>query len=87
METWKKIIDKLKSPDFRDINKINRASLIDDSFNLARAGLLDYDITLSAAEYLQQEEDYIPWRSGLDGLSFLIKKAEDHPQLYKPLRV
>ena len=38
---WKLIIDQLNS-DHESIHVINRAQIIDDALNLARAGLLNY---------------------------------------------
>lgn len=57
--------------DPREISVINRAQMIDDSFNLARAGLLDYSIAFNVTRYLQQELEYIPWRSAATGFKFL----------------
>jgi aminopeptidase N len=57
--------------DPREISVINRAQLIDDAFNLARTGLLDYTITLNLTHYLKLEVEYIPWRSAAAGLKFL----------------
>lgn len=43
----------------------NRAGFIDDSFNLARAGMLTYDIALDMTKYLNKELEYIPWEATL----------------------
>ena len=54
---------------------------MDDALNLARAGKLDYTIALDVVDYLHNEEDYIPWVSALNALSFLNRKLiseEDH---------
>ncbi len=67
---WHLIIQQL-TEDPREISVINRAQLIDDAFNLARTGLLDYSITLNLTHYLQREVEYIPWRSAAAGIKFL----------------
>lgn len=67
---WHLIIQQLWE-DPREISVINRAQLIDDAFNLARTGLLDYTITLNLTHYLKLEVEYIPWRSAAAGLKFL----------------
>ncbi|XP_046648039.1 aminopeptidase N-like [Daphnia pulicaria] len=67
---WHLIIQQL-TEDPREISVINRAQLIDDAFNLARTGLLDYSITLNLTHYLQREVEYIPWRSAASGIKFL----------------
>lgn len=41
----------------------NRGQLIDDSFNLARAGIVPYDIPFGIIKYLKNEIDYVPWQS------------------------
>ena len=68
---YRSLIEFLKSGDFKKIHSINRAQLIDDSLNLARAGLLGYPVALELTEYLTQETDYIPWASFFIGISFL----------------
>ena len=62
------------------IHRINRAQILDDSFNLARAGLLDYEVPLSISEYLSLEREYIPLKAGLNSLSYLdlmFRQRED----------
>jgi aminopeptidase N len=44
---------------------------MDDALNLAEAGVLDYEIALNLTQYLEREEDYLPWDSALNSLSFI----------------
>lgn len=67
---WNLIVQQLLD-DPREISVINRAQLIDDAFNLARAGFLDYSVTFNLTRYLQNEIEYIPWKSAAIGLKFL----------------
>lgn len=67
---WNLIVQQLLD-DPREISVINRAQLIDDAFNLARAGLLDYSVTFNLTRYLQYEVEYIPWKSAAIGFKFL----------------
>ncbi|KAJ8889378.1 hypothetical protein PR048_008877 [Dryococelus australis] len=53
------------------IPAVSRAQLLDDSLNLARAGILEYDVALNLTTYLSRETDYIPWYSALNAFSFL----------------
>jgi len=53
------------------IHRINRAQVMDDAFDLARAGLLDYSTALRTTEYLKFETDYIPWKAALTGFVYL----------------
>ncbi|KAH0552187.1 hypothetical protein KQX54_006650, partial [Cotesia glomerata] len=73
-DSWSHITQALKSSEFEKIHEINRASILDDALNLARAGYLDYSIALNITQYLTQEVNYIPWRAAFNALSFLRQK-------------
>ncbi|XP_071801032.1 aminopeptidase N-like [Asterias amurensis] len=51
----------------------SRASLIDDSFSLARAGNLGYSIPLGITRYLAKEMDYVPWSATSNVMKYLDK--------------
>ncbi|XP_015184599.1 PREDICTED: aminopeptidase N isoform X1 [Polistes dominula] len=68
---WQLIIKQLNKDNFKDISTINRAQLIDDALNLARAGRLDYSIALDVTSYLAHETEYLPWKSALTALNYL----------------
>jgi len=55
------------------INRINRAQILNDVFNLGRSGLLDYNTALTTTQYLSKEDDYIPWKAALEGFLYLEK--------------
>ena len=57
--------------DHRAIHVINRAQILDDAFNLAKSGMLDYEVALSLTAYLGHETEYIPWKAALSGLSYI----------------
>ena len=42
------------------ISVINRAQIMDDSFNLANSGQLDYETGFNLTRYLQWETEYVP---------------------------
>jgi hypothetical protein len=69
----------LASDDFEKIHVLNRASIVDDWLNLARAGLLDYEITLRGLQYLRHETNFLPFRSAFTGLDTLIRKFSTSP--------
>ena len=69
-QNWKLIIQQLNT-DHLKIHVINRAQIIDDAFNLARSGLLSYDIALGVTSYLNKEEEYIPWSAALGGMRYI----------------
>jgi aminopeptidase N len=58
---WNLLIQDLNSDKFETIHLLNRAQLVDDSLNLARAGRIGYKIPFGILEYLSKESDYIPW--------------------------
>lgn len=70
-ENWQRIIDFLDSEDFEKIPAVNRAQLIDDAFNLAKADKLKYEIPLALSRYLKRETDYLPWYSFFNAMDFL----------------
>ena len=68
---WLTITRYLSSKDFLKIHRANRAALIDDAFNLARAGYVDYPIAFNLSKYLAQEIDYEPWVAAVNNFKFL----------------
>ncbi|KAL1431494.1 hypothetical protein MTO96_014139 [Rhipicephalus appendiculatus] len=59
-----------------DIHVINRAQLLDDILDLARAGTVDYGLALDATEYLAKEESYIAWSPIAGNLNFISRMLE-----------
>ncbi|CAH1647281.1 unnamed protein product [Spodoptera littoralis] len=57
--------------DHNVIHVLNRANLLDDAFNLARNGRLNYQVALSLSRYLVKEEDYIPWGAINPSITYL----------------
>ncbi|BES97198.1 aminopeptidase [Nesidiocoris tenuis] len=77
---WQLIINQLRDRDrFMNIGELNRAQLIDDSLQLARAGLLNYSIALNLTTYLSEELAYLPWEAALPGLGFLNTMLKKMP--------
>lgn len=65
----------------------NRAQLIDDSFNLARAGMLDYATALNLSKYLENEDDEIPWYTAMDCLSYVVERMRRSTDGYEYIKV
>ncbi|OXU26579.1 hypothetical protein TSAR_012204 [Trichomalopsis sarcophagae] len=86
VKMWKRIIKALKSTDYQTIHEINRASVIDDLFNLARVGAVEYDLVLSGTQYLAQETNFIPWQAALKGFNYLKKRLTGHPEIYNQFK-
>ncbi|XP_055679682.1 aminopeptidase N-like isoform X1 [Lutzomyia longipalpis] len=71
-ENWRAIVTYLNDPmKFREIAPSNRAQLIDDALNLARGGYLSYVTALEVTRYLHHETDYVPWKTAINGLTFI----------------
>lgn len=68
---WRRIIQYLNSDDFEKIHVLNRAQLLDDAFDLAKAGRLDYELALELSGFLQRETDFIVWKAFFNTLDFL----------------
>lgn len=71
---WRALIHELQFPKGREkfrISVANRAQLIDDSMNLARAGYIAYEIALNLTRYLENEMEYVPWKAAINGFHFL----------------
>lgn len=73
-ELWSQIETALHSDDFGNIEVLNRAQIVDDVFNLARAGLISYTRALNIISYLEQETEYYPWYSAFTELTYLNRR-------------
>uniref|UniRef100_A0A674N8C3 Aminopeptidase n=1 Tax=Takifugu rubripes TaxID=31033 RepID=A0A674N8C3_TAKRU len=65
---------------------INRAQLVDDAFNLARAKIISTELALRTTLYLKNERDYMPWESAINNLDFFYLMF-DRSDVYGPLQV
>lgn len=68
---WNLIITELNEGNYESIPVLNRAQLIDDAFNLARANKLSYRIPFRLTAYLQNETDAIPWMAAMNALAHI----------------
>ncbi|KAG7258878.1 hypothetical protein CRUP_018565 [Coryphaenoides rupestris] len=64
----------------------NRAGLIDDSFNLARAGLLPQHIPLQLIGYLPSDHSFLPWHAA-STVFYQLDKLLDRTDNYPLFRV
>lgn len=68
-ENWDQLLLQLSS-DHLVIPVINRAQIIDDAFNLARAKYIDVTLALNTTQFLGQETAYMPWQAALNNLQY-----------------
>ncbi|XP_015609275.2 aminopeptidase N, partial [Cephus cinctus] len=71
---WKLIANYLDSDDYVNIHPVNRAQLMDDSYNLAIANRINYSTFLDISTYIRRDVDYIPWYSLLGAVDDLYAK-------------
>uniref|UniRef100_A0A4W4GQZ5 Aminopeptidase n=1 Tax=Electrophorus electricus TaxID=8005 RepID=A0A4W4GQZ5_ELEEL len=68
---------------------INRAQLIDDAFNLARAQHICTTLALQTTKYLSAEREYMPWQTTLNNLDYyylMFDRNEVYDLLQKYVR-
>ncbi|XP_046554047.1 aminopeptidase N-like [Haliotis rubra] len=76
VNTWNNIINVLSNGSHELIHPINRAQIINDAWNLAKAGLLDQAIALRTVNYLSKDLDYVPWRAFIRELGYVESMLE-----------
>ncbi|XP_076158732.1 thyrotropin-releasing hormone-degrading ectoenzyme-like [Alosa pseudoharengus] len=80
LHNWRLLIGQLMN-NHAIISIGNRAGLIDDVFNLARAGFLPQNVPLQIISYLPQEKEFLPWHAAsraLYQLDKLLDRTEDY---------
>lgn len=70
-DNWAALTAVLNSANMDTIPVINRAQLVDDVSNLAKAGEISYEIAFSLLQYLEREAEYIPWSTAYNALIHL----------------
>ena len=78
-DNWNAIINVLDSSTYRSIHILNRAQLLDDSFNLAKSGYLDFTINLNILKYLRREYELVPITAGFKAIQFMLSHLDDQP--------
>ncbi|NXM58312.1 AMPN Aminopeptidase, partial [Illadopsis cleaveri] len=68
-ENWNQLLSQLGT-NHTVFPVINRAQIIDDAFNLARAKYVNVTLALDTTRFLGQEREYIPWQTALNNLQY-----------------
>jgi len=85
-DNWMALIKQLNvTPN--DIHVLNRAQLLDDAFNLARSGQLDYSVPLHLSKYLKNENNTTPWYSAMNGFAYLLERMPRSAKGYAKFKV
>uniref|UniRef100_A0A673LW79 Aminopeptidase n=1 Tax=Sinocyclocheilus rhinocerous TaxID=307959 RepID=A0A673LW79_9TELE len=69
---WERLLSQLES-DHQVIPVVNRAQILDDAFNLARASIINITLALRTTKYLLHEREYIPWEAALRNLNYFFQ--------------
>ncbi|XP_073687905.1 aminopeptidase N-like [Garra rufa] len=83
-ENWQRLLNVLQTS-IQSIPVINRAQIIDDAFNLAKAGIIETTLALKTTLFLESENEYIPWESALDNLYYFYLMF-DRTEVYGPMQ-
>jgi aminopeptidase N len=71
IQNWHKIHGALMKDNFSGIHVLNRAQIVDDLLNLARAGIVKYDDAFDILDFLKLESHYSTWTSAFNGFSYI----------------
>ncbi|KAJ8417589.1 hypothetical protein AAFF_G00224320 [Aldrovandia affinis] len=81
---WERLVHQLSS-DHQVIPVINRAQLVDDAFNLARAKIINITLALGTTKYLYRETEFMPWESVVSNINYLFF-IFDRTEVYGPMQ-
>ncbi|XP_008409971.1 alanyl (membrane) aminopeptidase-like b isoform X1 [Poecilia reticulata] len=84
-ENWDRLLWQLETNPSR-IPLMNRAQLVDDAFNLARAKQVDVTLALKSTRFLHRETAYLPWESAIRNLEYFILMF-DRSEVYGPMQL
>ncbi|XP_044259024.1 uncharacterized protein LOC123007677 [Tribolium madens] len=69
---WTNIITALSLREFDGIHEINRAQIIDDYYNFAKAGIHSYSEFLNLIKFLKNDTSYYSWHSAFSAFSDML---------------
>jgi aminopeptidase N len=85
LQNWNRLIKQLKT-DPEKIDRINRAQILSDLFNLGRSELINQSIFFDAVTYLKKEQSPLPFEIFFSSIIFLndiIESDKNTYDLYK----
>lgn len=83
-ENWERLLNSL-STNHENIPVINRAQIIDDAFNLARAKIVNTTLALRTTMFLDKEVEYMPWETTRRSLNYFYLMF-DRSEVYGPMQ-
>lgn len=85
-QNYRMITKDLVDGNLSKIHLTSRSQLVDDAFNFAKTGRLDYSVVFELISYLKHEKEFVPWASAFRGLEFVHRIMADSAS-YEHLRV
>ncbi|XP_051975687.1 aminopeptidase Ey-like [Xyrauchen texanus] len=83
-DNWERLLNVLETSR-KNIPVINRAQIIDDTFNLAKAQIIPTTLALRTTKFLSFETEYMPWEAALDNLDYFYLMF-DRTEVYGPMQ-
>ncbi|XP_056135222.1 aminopeptidase Ey-like isoform X2 [Lampris incognitus] len=83
-DNWERLLAKLDTA-HKEIPEINRARIIDDAFNLARAKAVNTTLALRTTKFLHKETEYMPWQTANWNLDYFFLMF-DRSEVYGPMQ-
>lgn len=68
-KNWRLIASTLNSEKHKDIAVLNKVQLLADALDFAWGSIISYELAFSVLNYLHEEDEYLPWKSGLTNLN------------------
>ncbi|NWI04281.1 AMPN Aminopeptidase, partial [Tichodroma muraria] len=82
-ENWDQLLNQLGT-NHTVFPVINRAQVIDDAFNLARAKYVNVTLALNTTRFLSKETEYMPWQAALSNLQY-FQLMFDRSEVFGPM--
>lgn len=84
-DLWYVILKELRK-NYTNFSSFTRATLIDDAYNLARYGLVKYNMVFHLTSIVMNlEQSYLPWKILLNNFDYLYRNMPDLPIFYSVL--
>lgn len=84
-ELWKRLVYNMK-----ELDQLTKSQVVDDAFNLARAGFVEYDVPLTFLYVLSSmPNDALTWAAAESGLVYLTEMVRREPvfELYRAIMI
>ncbi|CAG9794996.1 unnamed protein product [Diatraea saccharalis] len=77
--TWDLIVMQLRGPNRDVIHEYNRAQIVNDVFQFARSGLMNYTRAFNILSFLENEDAYAPWLAAITGYNWINNRVIGTP--------